>query len=86
MVMPQGGTDKAEAARSQLARQNILGTKEFRDHIIRHQEEHVFSIDRLRFQFDNHIEEAFAMADRVTRKFLWKKRNESRALLITRSK
>ena len=65
---------------------DFLDAKAFRAQIIRHQEEHVFSIAQLRFQFDNQIEEAFVMANRVTEKFLWKNRNKSRALLITRSK
>ena len=82
----QGHVDKAKAATSQLAHQKFLGAKAFRSQIIRHQEEHVFSIAQLRFQFDNQIEESFAMAHTVTEKVLWTKRNESRALLITRSK
>ena len=45
-----------------------MDAKEFRIQIIRHQEDHVFSIAQLRFQFNNQIEEAFEMADRVTEK------------------
>ena len=64
----QGHVDKAKAETSQLAHQKILDTKAFRAQIIRHQEEHVFSIDQIRFKFDNQTEEEFAMADRVTEK------------------
>ena len=82
----QGHVDKAKAATSQLAHQKFLDAKAFQSQIIGHKEEHVFSIAQLRFQLDKHIEEAFSMADRVTEKVLWKKRNKSMALLIKRSK
>ena len=82
----QGHVDKAKETTSKLAHHIFLDAKAFQAQIIRHQEEHVFSIAQLRFQFDNQIEEAFAMANRVTEKVLWENRNKSRALLITRSK
>ena len=68
----QGHVEKEKAATSQLAHQKFLVAKEFRAQIIRHQEEHVFSIAQLSFQFDNNIEGAFAMAYRVTGKSLVK--------------
>ena len=66
----QGHVDNAKATILQLAHQKILDAKAFRDHIIWHQEEHVFSIAQLSFQFYNQIEEAFAMADSLTEKSL----------------
>ena len=80
----KGHVDKAKAATSQLSHRKFLDTKAFRSRITRHQEENVFSMDQLRFQSDNQIEEAFEMADRVTEKVLGKNVNESRALFITR--
>ena len=64
----QGNVDKAKAATTKLAHKKILDAKAFRAQIIWHHEEHVFSIAQLCFQFDNHIEEAFVLADRVTEK------------------
>ena len=66
----QGYVDKAKATTSQLARQKNLDAKAFRAQIIWHQEDRVFSISRLSFQFNNNIAEAFEIADRVTEKSL----------------
>ena len=82
----QGHVYKAKAVTSQLSHQKFWDENSFQAQIIRHKEEHFFSVAQLCFKFYNQIEEAFVMADRVTEKFLWKNRNESRVMMITRSK